>query len=102
MKRHHALLVPLAFAGLLAGCAPLVTQSPGAGLSPVNAVKEGDDAHLMLFGYDVVNYFTDHQDRRGDPSIKSVYKDVTFRFATPDHKKLFDAAPEKYIPQFGG
>jgi len=99
--RHLAAL--LAFGALfLAGCAPLVTQSPGAGLSPVNAVKEGEDAHLMLFGYDVVNYFTDGRERRGDPAIKSVYKDVTFRFATPEHKKMFDATPEKYIPQFGG
>ena len=40
----------------LAGCAPMITQSPGEGLSPVNAVSEGEDKHLMLFGYDVVNY----------------------------------------------
>jgi len=86
----------------LAGCAPMITQSPGEGLSPVNAVSEGGDKHLMLFGYDVVNYFTDRTHRKGDPAIKTVYKDVTFRFATPEHKKMFDAAPEKYIPQFGG
>ena len=86
----------------VAACAPMVTQSPGAGLSPVNAVKDGDDAHLMLFGYDVVNYFTDRRELKGSPAIKSEYKDVTFRFATPEHKAMFDAAPEKYIPQFGG
>jgi len=88
--------------GLLGGCAPMFTQSPGEGLSPVNAVSEGEDKHLMLFGYDVVNYFTDNGHRKGDPAIKSVYKGVTFRFATAEHKKMFDAAPEKYIPQFGG
>jgi YHS domain-containing protein len=87
---------------LAAACAPMVTQSPGKGLSPVNAVKDGDDAHLMLFGYDVVNYFTDHKELKGSPEFRSVYKDVTFRFASAEHKKLFDAAPEKYIPQFGG
>ena len=38
----------------------------------------------------------------GSPAVKSVYKGVTFRFATAEHKALFDAAPEKYIPQFGG
>jgi hypothetical protein len=93
----------LAFATvILSACAPLVAQSPGAGLSPVNAVSEGEDKHLMLFGYDVVNYFTDRTHRLGDPAIKSVYKDVTFRFATAEHKNMFDAAPEKYIPQFGG
>ena len=87
---------------LLPGCAPLVTQSPGQGLSPVNAVSEGEDKHLMLFGADVVSYFTDKKDMRGNPAIKSVYKGVTFRFATPEHKAMFDSAPEKYMPQFGG
>jgi YHS domain-containing protein len=95
-------LAALAAALVLGGCAPLVTQSPGAGLSPVNAISDGPDKHLMLFGYDGVAYFTDHRDERGSPAIKSVYKDVTFRFATPEHKALFDAAPVKYIPQFGG
>jgi len=86
----------------LAGCAPLVTQSPGQGLSPVNAVADGADKHVMLFGHDVVNYFTDRKHRMGSPAIKSDYKGVTFRFATEEHKRMFDAAPEKYIPQFGG
>jgi hypothetical protein len=86
----------------LAGCAPFVTQSPGKGLSPVNAVSEGEDKHLMLFGHDVVSYFTERTHRMGSPAIKSVYKDVTFRFSKPEHKALFDRSPEKYVPQFGG
>jgi YHS domain-containing protein len=87
---------------LLAGCAPLVTQSPGQGLSPVNAVSDGDDKHVILFGHDVVSYFTDGRHAMGSPAHKSVHKGVTFRFASAAHKALFDAAPEKYIPQFGG
>ena len=98
MKYLHA----AALAVLLAGCAPFVTQSPGHGLSPVNAVSEGGDEHLLLFGYDVVAYFTDGKPVKGDPAVKSVYKDVTFRFANAEHKAMFDKAPEKYIPQFGG
>lgn len=86
----------------LAGCAPLFTQSPGEGLSPVNAISEGDDRHLMLFGHDVVSYFTEGRHRPGVAAHKSVHKGVTFRFASAGHKALFDAAPEKYIPQFGG
>jgi hypothetical protein len=86
----------------VAGCAPLVTQSPGEGLSPVNAVSDGEDKHLLLFGHDVVSYFTDKRHQLGSPQIKSVYKGVTFRFASAEHKKMFDAAPERYIPQFGG
>jgi hypothetical protein len=101
MRRMTGLLATMA-ALLLAGCAPLITQSPGKGLSPVNAISEGEDRHLMLFGHDVVAYFTEKTHRPGNPAIKSVYKDVTFRFSKPEHKALFDAAPEKYIPQFGG
>jgi YHS domain-containing protein len=86
----------------LGGCAPFVTQSPGEGLSPVNAIADGADRHVMLFGYDVVNYFTDGKERKGTPDIESRYQGVTFRFASPEHKQMFDAAPEKYIPQFGG
>ncbi len=96
-------IVAVVMAGLtLPGCAPLVTQSPGEGLSPVNAISDGEDAHLMLFGHDVVSYFTEGRHQRGVPAIKTVYKDVTFRFASAEHKNLFDAQPEKYIPQFGG
>jgi YHS domain-containing protein len=85
-----------------AGCAPLVTESPGEGLSPVNAISEGADQHLLLFGFDTVGYFTDRKPIKGSPQIKRVYKGVTFRFASEEHKRLFDAAPEKYLPQFGG
>jgi YHS domain-containing protein len=98
MKLFHAAVV----AAMLSGCAPMLTQSPGQGLSPVNAVSEGQDSHLLLFGYDVVAYFTDGKPVKGDPAIKSVYKDVTFRFASAEHKAMFDKSPEKYIPQFGG
>lgn len=96
----QALLIAMSL--LTAACAPLVTQSPGAGYSPVNAVSDGDDKRVILKGADVVAYFTDHKYEQGSPAIKSVYKEVTFRFATPEHKALFDAAPDKYLPQFGG
>ncbi|MBL8377462.1 MAG: hypothetical protein JNM79_06320 [Burkholderiales bacterium] len=87
---------------ILGGCAPLLTQSPGRGLSPVNAVSQGEDKHLMLFGHDVVSYFTENTHRPGSPAIKSVYKDVTFRFSKPEHKAMFDREPEKFLPQYGG
>ena len=95
-------LLAAAGATILGGCAPLMTQSPGKGLSPVNAVSEGEDKHLMLFGHDVVSYFTEKAHRPGNPAIKSVYKGVTFRFSKPEHKAMFDREPEKYLPQYGG
>src|SRR5688572_3940494 len=97
----HATLAAALVLGI-SGCAPLITQSPGLGLSPVNAVAEGEDAHVMLFGADVVSYFTENAYRPGSPAIKSVYKGVTFRFSKPAHKVMFDREPEKYLPQYGG
>lgn len=102
MFRSFKLVLLALTLAAFAGCAPLITQSPGKGLSPVNAVADGEDKHLMLFGHDVVSYFTEGTHKPGSPAIKSVYKDVTFRFSKPEHKALFDAAPEKYIPQYGG
>ena len=101
MKRLLA-TAALAAAALVGGCAPLFTQSPGQGLSPVNAVSDGDDRHLILFGHDVVSYFTEQTHRPGDPAIRSVYQGVTFRFSRAEHKAMFDAAPQRYLPQFGG
>jgi YHS domain-containing protein len=86
----------------LAGCAPLIVQSPGGALSPVNAVTDGGDRRVMLFGADVVAYFTESKHRQGDPAIKSVRDGVTFRFATAAHKALFDNDPQRYLPQYGG
>ena len=95
-------LLLLALVVGLGACAPFVTQSPGQGLSPVNAIKDGDDTHLMLFGHDVVSYFTESTHKLGAPAIKTVYKGVTFRFSNAEHKALFDKEPEKFLPQFGG
>jgi len=83
-------------------CAPLITQSPNEGLSPVNAVSVDDDKHLFLFGHDVVSYFQEDTHKLGKASIKSTYKDVTFWFSSHEHKVLFYKEPSKYIPQFGG
>ena len=99
MNAKHA---AVAAALLLASCAPFVTQSPDGALRPVNAVADGGDKHVMLFGHDVVSYFDEGRHRLGSPAIRSDYKGVTFRFATAEHKAMFDRAPEKYVPQFGG
>jgi hypothetical protein len=102
-KNPAAALVAAALVvSLFAGCAPLTTQSPEGSIRPVNASAQGDDKHLMLFGHDVVAYFTENKHRMGDPAIKTVIDNVTFRFATVQHKALFDKEPAKYIPQYNG
>lgn len=85
----------------LAGCAAMDAQNPSAGYKPVNAIRIADD-QVMLKGFDVVSYFVDNKDAIGKPENKSSFRDVTFYFATPEHKALFDRSPEKYLPEFGG
>ena len=102
MNPLRKLFLVAACAVMLPGCAPLMTQSPAGSLRPLNAVADGDDKHLRLFGHDVVAYFTQGTDRKGDPAIRSVIDGVTFRFASAEHKALFDREPSKYIPQYNG
>ena len=85
----------------LNGCA-MIAQNPGQKYSPVNATAEDGAPHLMLKGHDVVAYFTQNTHLIGKPEFSSRYQDVDFRFASAEHKALFDQAPEKYLPQFGG
>jgi YHS domain-containing protein len=86
----------------LTGCSALTAQNPSGNLRPVNAVADADDSAVMLKGADVVAYFTQNRYVQGAPQFKSVYQGVTFRFASADHKALFDKEPVKYLPQYGG
>ena len=86
----------------LAGCGAMSAQNPSGSLRPVNATPDGSDAGVMLKGADLVAYFTDNKYVQGSPQIKSEYQGVTFRFASAEHKALFDKDPMKYQPQYGG
>jgi YHS domain-containing protein len=89
-------------AAALSGCSAMDAQNPPGRLKPVNAVADGGDARVMLKGADVVAYFTQGRHVQGVPEFRSVHEGVTFRFASAEHKALFDAAPQKYLPQYGG
>jgi YHS domain-containing protein len=86
----------------LSGCSAMSAQNPSGPLSPVNAVADGADQRLMLKGADVVAYFVQNRYVQGSPQHSSTYEDVTYHFASAEHKALFDKAPAKYQPQYGG
>ena len=96
------LLSLLLAATALAGCSAMLAQNPSGTLKPVNAVPGEADERLMLKGHDVVAYFTQGQHAMGQPQFSSRYQGVDFHFASAAHKALFDAAPQRYLPQFGG
>ncbi|MBE17009.1 MAG: YHS domain-containing (seleno)protein [Dokdonia sp.] len=52
-------------------------------------------------GYDVVAYF-DNQALEGDKRYVVTHDGARFKFANSANANTFKAAPEKYIPQYGG
>ncbi len=86
----------------LAGCGAMVAQNPSGKYAPVNAVADGNDVRVLLKGADVVAYFTEGRYQQGVAQFSSQYEGVGFRFASAEHKALFDQAPTRYLPQFGG
>lgn len=99
-RLFHALVLVAAVA--LTGCSAMQAQNPSSPLRPVNAVPGEGDERLMLKGHDVVAYFTQGRHALGSGQFKSTHEGVSFRFASAEHKALFDANPAKYLPQYGG
>ena len=92
----------LSIVGVLSGYGAMTAQNPGGSLSPINGIANESDDHLILFGADVVAYFTDNQHIQGSPEYRSEYRGVDFYFSSAENKALFDADPTAYIPQYGG
>lgn len=103
MTRRLLPALALALAALCLAAPPAFGQtsaSPNAG--PLRTTSDDHSAKLMLMGYDAVAYFTDNDAVKGDPAIQAEHLGATWRFANEQHRSMFLAAPEKYMPQFGG
>lgn len=57
---------------------------------------------IALDGYDPVAFFTLAKPTHGDPGISATHEGATYLFASKEHKRMFEANPGKYLPQFGG
>ncbi len=90
IRQYVILLLALATAIVLGGCGPIVAQNPYGTYSPVNAVAEGDESRLLLKGADVVAYFVTNKFQPGLAQFSSRHEGVSFRFASAEHKALFD------------
>jgi YHS domain-containing protein len=87
---------------MLSGCSAMLAQNPSSAFTPVNAVAAEPESRLLLKGADVVAYFTQGQYVQGSPEFRSQHQGVDFRFASAEHKALFDQNPAQYLPQYGG
>lgn len=57
---------------------------------------------LAIEGYDPVAYFTQNKAVKGSSNIITEHQGNKWAFSSEEHKKLFAATPEKYLPQYGG
>jgi YHS domain-containing protein len=83
-------------------CAALAFGQAAQGAGDKNTISEGDDKFLMLRGKDPVSYFTQAEPVPGSRDIKAEHDGATYRFASEENRRLFLAAPEKYVPMYGG
>ena len=57
---------------------------------------------VAIRGYDPVAYFTVGEAVEGDPGITAEHHGATYQFSTPEHRDLFVASPDEYLPEYGG
>jgi YHS domain-containing protein len=68
--------------------------------SPIAAVNT--EHGLAIKGYDPVSYFTTGKPTPGLAQFSTTYKGATYRFVSAENRDQFIAAPEKFVPQYGG
>ena len=84
---------------ILFACFGICAQAQDSGES---AQHFNLDEQLAIQGYDPVAYFTAGKAQKGKKNITASHSGVTYRFASEEHKALFEADPAKYEPAYGG
>ena len=98
--------------GIVMGCALLLTAAASrasalpAGLPELPGLGEvmqrDNRSGLALSGFDPVAYFSSDAAVPGLPRYELVHDGAVWRFASAEHKALFEADPERYLPAYGG
>jgi YHS domain-containing protein len=83
----------------LAGRSPISTQ---VRLEQRQQRLNVDSNGVILKGYDVVAYFSQHKAIKGSPKYQTSHGGATYYFSSPANLAAFKANPSKYAPQFGG
>lgn len=64
----------------------------------INTDKDG----VAILGYDPVAYFTEQKPVMGIPAHEAVYNGAKYRFASKEHREIFEKDPAHYVPAYGG
>ena len=94
-RRSFIRLAGIATAASLSGIAARADTG-----RPVNTLGAADG--VAIRGYDPVAYFRDGGARLGKPEFSVQHGGATWRFASAEHKALFEADPARYLPAYGG
>lgn len=107
MRLKTIMLAVAAAATLAANAAPAQEDKPEP--TPTQAAPQRDvrkdynvdKQGVAIEGYDPVAYF-DGKPAKGDASLTAKHNGVTYRFANEANRKKFEAAPDQYVPAYGG
>ena len=78
---------------------------------PFNSFVYADDAlnsldknsfGVAIKGYDAVAYFTDSKAVIGNEDYSYTWNEAVWHFSSAEHRQLFAANPQKYVPHRGG
>lgn len=67
-----------------------------------NTIAEGAETDLMLHGYDPVSYFDASAPEKGRSDLVAHHRHGSYRFASAQNRARFLAAPDRFVPQYGG
>ena len=57
---------------------------------------------IAIKGYDPVAYHQDGKPVKGSDEYEYTWKGAKWRFASAEHRDLFEADPDRYAPRYGG
>jgi YHS domain-containing protein len=80
----------------------MTAQNPSGKYTPVERRGRGRRGARDAQGRRRGRLFHREQVPPGPAQFSSRYEDVSFRFASAEHKALFDKQPTRYLPEFGG
>ena len=82
---------------------PTKTDTPqAAGAAQKTDTPDPEKQKPALNGYDLVSYQTTKQPQKGSANHQATYVGKLYYFAKESNKKIFEANPDRYLPQYAG
>ena len=101
-KRRQYCFSLAAIAGLFAYAGLALVLAAGPGASAGERIVVDWHTGLAIDGYDPVAFFTDGKPLQGSPNLELRRGEVVWRFINIGNRAAFAAAPNVYMPQYGG